>query len=150
MTIPPGWQQRIHEARTMSKAPDPYSKLDGIFAKFGFNFPRCGISIGKGWVPIFEEFLQEITINGYEVHFQQVKQKFGDLRIYFDSPNRAEVDVLLNAAEKKCSETCELCGQAAGKGNHDGWAAVLCGPCVKERKEEREAETAKYAAKKSS
>jgi len=137
MTIQSGSLQRMQQARTMSKEQDLRSEIDGIFARFGFNYPRCGISIGKGWVPIFEEFLQEIILSGYEVKFEQVKQKFGDLRIYFQSPNQKEVQELLNKAEKRCSETCELCGNPAKNGNHDGWLAVLCKACSKARDDER-------------
>lgn len=84
-----------------------------------------GFSVGDGWCQIlFDLFseIQEISPPGYEI--QQVKEKFGGLRVY-DFKGNSEIDSLIKDAEKKASVTCDECGQP-GEMTGSSWIAVRC------------------------
>ncbi len=63
--------------------------------------------------------------------FEQVKEKFGDLTIYFrngDARSRA----LINFAEAMSERTCEFCGNV-GHHRNDGWIKTLCHACEQKK-----------------
>jgi hypothetical protein len=78
--------------------------------------------IEKGWYNIVEKFLKFfVEIDAKEVEVVQIKQKFGELRIYLHISNLSrcssedmEKYLILEAeiknAEVEASATCELCG----------------------------------------
>ena len=104
---------------------------DNICQKYGFEYPRCGVSIDKGWLPIVESLFQTLVLNGHKVKFDQIKQKFGRLTIYFHCPNNAEyekVKTIVREAEKITSRTCESCGNK-GKERSDRWIRIMCNEC---------------------
>lgn len=61
------------------------------------------------------------------VTFDQVKEKFGGLRIYF-SGGDDYVDGLVSMAEEYSYKICEVCGNS-GKPNKGGWISTLCDKC---------------------
>jgi len=64
------------------------------------------------------------------VKFDQVKEKYGGLRIYF-SGGDDYVDGIVSMAEEYSYKVCEVCGNA-GKPNKGGWITTLCESCRKE------------------
>lgn len=56
--------------------------------------------------------------------FDQIKEKFGGLRIYF-SGGDDYIRGLVNMAEAISYNTCEICGNK-GQANKNGWITVLC------------------------
>jgi hypothetical protein len=63
----------------------------------------------------------------FPVKFDQVKEKYGGLRIYF-SGGDDYVDGLVSMAEEYSYKVCEICGNA-GKPNKGGWITTLCESC---------------------
>ena len=65
------------------------------------------------------------------VAFDQVKEKFGGLRIYF-SGGDDYVEGLVSMAETMSYKICEVCGEK-GSSNDQGWIRTLCENCKLER-----------------
>jgi hypothetical protein len=63
----------------------------------------------------------------FPVKFDQVKEKYGGLRIYF-SGGDDYVDGIVSMAEEYSYKVCEVCGNA-GKPNKGGWITTLCESC---------------------
>jgi hypothetical protein len=61
------------------------------------------------------------------VKFDQVKEKYGGLRIYY-SGGDDYVDGVVSMADEYSYKVCEVCGNA-GKPNKDGWITTLCDSC---------------------
>lgn len=99
----------------------------------------CGAYIGKGWIPAVREALAVLEAAGAKV--AQIKEKFGGLRLYWDSPD-LEVgarpfsvwhyiacSMAEKQAEAKCWKICEDCGQP-GVIRNSGWIRTLCDSCA--------------------
>lgn len=56
---------------------------------------------------------------------EQVKEKFGGLRFYYDSDALNVIDKLVDEAEEQCWKTCEACG-APGVLRGGGWLMTAC------------------------
>ena len=78
----------------------------------------------KGWNDII----------GLEVNFllcdiQQIKEKFGELRIYW-KPNAVATETFRAAMESKwafqCSASCVVCGDSATEFQRTGWIGPRC------------------------
>ena len=65
--------------------------------------------------------------NYYPVKFDQVKEKYGGLRVYFNGGDDY-IDGLISMAETMSYKTCEACGNP-GKPNDGGWIVTLCDNC---------------------
>ncbi len=65
--------------------------------------------------------------NDESVKFDQIKEKFGGLRIYH-SGGDDYIDGLIGMAESFSYKICEVCGER-GKPNKGGWIATLCDKC---------------------
>jgi hypothetical protein len=63
----------------------------------------------------------------FPVKFDQIKEKFGGLRIYF-SGGDDYVKGVVDMAEEYSYKVCEVCGNA-GKPNKGGWITTLCDNC---------------------
>jgi len=61
------------------------------------------------------------------VKFDQVKEKYGGLRVYFNGGDDY-VDGLVSMAENMSYKICEACGNP-GKPNDGGWIVTLCDNC---------------------
>ena len=61
------------------------------------------------------------------VKFDQIKEKFGGLRIYF-SGGDDYVEGIIDMAEEMSYKICEVCGNS-GKPNKGGWITTLCNNC---------------------
>lgn len=60
----------------------------------------------------------------FPVKFDQVKEKYGGLRLYF-SGGDDYVEGLVSMAESISYKTCEICGNK-GEPNKGGWISVRC------------------------
>ena len=106
-----------------------------------------GIEFSDGWFDIIdnlcfelEQYEKEVTNEkasrykkDYEkVKFDQTKEKFGGLRVYYSGGDEY-VRGLINMAEAMSYSTCENCGNK-GKPNKGGWISTLCENCRGEKK----------------
>lgn len=74
----------------------------------------------------FGELAQKYK-NYCPVKFDQVKEKYGGLRVYFNGGDDY-VDGLISMAETMSYKICEVCGNP-GKPNESGWIVTLCDNC---------------------
>lgn len=61
--------------------------------------------------------------------FQQIKEKFGTARIYYNTEGQDDyIDGLVSMAESMSGVTCEECGNVGKIGTHGGggWVKTLC------------------------
>ncbi|WP_341914030.1 hypothetical protein [Ferrovibrio terrae] len=85
------------------------------------------ISLPYGWIGLFEAFAIYMKALSQEVRsgvsIQQIKEKYGTLRIYCYAPD--EVFDLVGAAELASNAVCGICGHA-GCMRESGWIGVRC------------------------
>lgn len=89
-----------------------------------------GFDCGDGWFDIIYELCRAIQKDcddsgKYQVVALQVKEKFGLLRFYVDSGSD-ETYRLIEAAEEKSVETCEICGKPGKLDQVNGWWQTTC------------------------
>lgn len=91
-----------------------------------------GIECGSGWESIIRSTCD--CLDGRDVRFDQIKEKWGALRIYFTAS--AEDDGyaagVISMAEAMSKKTCERCG-AAGEIKGGGWLMCLCQSCEEKK-----------------
>lgn len=68
----------------------------------------------------------------FSVRFDQIKEKFGGLRVYFSGGDEY-VEGLVDMAESFSYKICEFCGER-GNPNKEGWIITLCESCRHNRK----------------
>jgi hypothetical protein len=133
-----------------------FQEYEAFSKQMEAKFPKMyvghygGFAVGKGWWPIIEKLSSHIQshiefkakqnepIN--QVTVQQVKEKFGGLRFYYDGGDDY-IRGLVSMAEAWAGTSCEDCG-APGKRTGGGWVRTLCDVHEIER-EQRQAEFAK-------
>ena len=84
-----------------------------------------GLECGDGWFDIIRELSEKIEPLGAVA--SQVKEKWGELRFYV-SNGTDEIFDLIDKAEQKSAETCELCGEP-GRTTGSGWIRTHCSEC---------------------
>ena len=103
-----------------------------------------GIAVGKGWFGILTQLCQNIQSHidwqntrvpnsCPQVTIEQVKEKFGSLRFYYQGGDEYIMG-LVSMAESMTGITCEECGNP-GETRHDGWVHVSCDACEAKREE---------------
>lgn len=129
-----------------------YEKYPQFFVnkdKTPMESPMCfGIEVGNGWYEILsnvcwmirqhednkrwrKKYLEEKEPERladepeyFPVKFDQVKEKYGGLRLYF-SGGDDYVEGLVSMAEAMSYYMCEICGNK-GEANKGGWISVRC------------------------
>ena len=93
-----------------------------------------GFAVGKGWYPIIErlssniqqhiEFANRKNEVCPQVVVEQIKEKFGGLRFYYQGGDD-NVAGMVRMAEAWADIACEECG-GIGKRRSGGWVRTLC------------------------
>jgi len=118
------------EQRLVSRYPSLYKDFHGDPRKTCMAF---GFECGDGWFDLIDELSRRITEITEDVIASQVKEKFGGLRFYVGGiPTEffEKIDDLIEEAEKKSYEICEVCGKP-GEIRDEGWVSTLCDECNK-------------------
>ncbi len=106
-----------------------------------------GCAVGDGWFKLLWDTCEKLRpLVGPDFKFEQIKEKFGLLRIYASGGNEESYKVL-NAAEEASAYICEDCGSADGTETNSGgfgWITTKCADCREQYKKEHEA---KYGRK---
>lgn len=101
------------------------------------GIPYWGIECGKGWFKLLERLCRQAqgrvdSRKIEQVVFQQIKEKYGKLRIYY-SGGDDYIQGLIDMAEEISATICENCSSAGElitlKG---GWLKCVCGKCQRE------------------
>lgn len=135
----------------MNRDLDAYEKfqkdLENRFPKM-FSERYGGIEIGPGWWPIIESLCVQIqgridlrdrqleSKTGEkipQVVVQQIKEKFGGLRFYYNGGDDY-IDGLTQMAESISYKICETCGKP-GQPRNNRWIKTLCDEHHVEREE---------------
>lgn len=95
-----------------------------------------GIECGDGWYKLLYDLCERLMATDLpeELAFEQIKEKFGLIRIYTNFTNKF-VDKEISIAEVESSKTCEYCGATENvSSTNSGWIKVLCADCHKSGK----------------
>ena len=119
-----------------------YNEFPSLFADRNKPETRSlmcyGIDIGDGWYDIMHRLCEEITKLDVSKKFRffQIKEKFGQLRIYGTDDNFGvkEIYDLISRAENESSKTCEYCGSVDEVKSSGRWIKTLCAKCRKNNK----------------
>lgn len=129
-----------------------YEKYPQLFVnkdKTPMQSPMCfGIECGEGWYDILsslcwmikqheENIAERILIRNkfdtqndkkdleyFPVKFDQIKEKYGGLRVYFSGGDEY-VEGLVSMAEAMSYKICDVCGNK-GEPNKEGWISTRC------------------------
>lgn len=121
-------------------------RMEERFPKM-FSGKYGGFAVGAGWWPILESLCDNIQSHidwkneqkekygrgdGCEqVVVEQIKEKFGGLRFYYQGGNDT-IDGMVRMAEAWAGNSCEECGNV-GKRTQGGWVRTLCDFHIAER-----------------
>jgi hypothetical protein len=88
--------------------------------------------VGPGWAALVDRAFAALDACGADYSVEQVKEKFGGLRIYYllyDAPDDDALHGLIAKIEEESRKTCEECGQP-GKARKTGyWWKTVCLAC---------------------
>lgn len=108
----------------MNKSQELKQKYKHLFQPGGL------LAVSDGWLPSIELMLQEIdeylkqqNIQSFEI--LQIKEKFGQLRVY-TSEGDEQLYAIIRKAAKEIDKTCEICGTEGQLQMVEGWLGVRC------------------------
>jgi hypothetical protein len=117
-----------------------FKEYENFSKQMGEKFPKMygqkygGFAVGKGWRPIIEklskhiqghiDFKEKQGLPIDQVIVQQVKEKFGGLRFYYDGGDDY-IRGLVSISESWAGASCEVCGNL-GHRTQGGWIKTLC------------------------
>jgi hypothetical protein len=98
-----------------------------VYDEEGYDRELARDSVDPGWAALIDEVFDRRDRDFPSARIEQVKEKYGGLRIYFRaSPeHRASFQDLLNDIARRSYETCEVCG-APGVVRQGGWIVTRC------------------------
>jgi hypothetical protein len=92
-------------------------------------------TVGDGWRELVERAIERIeAVASGRVRINQIKQKFGTLRLHFDTlqgltnEQKAAVEDAVALAEARSECTCERCGAQGRVYSHGGVLFTACSP----------------------
>jgi len=88
-----------------------------------------GFSCGEGWYDILDRTFAkfaELNLEGF--YIEQVKEKFGGLRIYTNITND-DIEKIIDEAETEAENTCERCGKPSSIAVINHWYSTVCEEC---------------------
>lgn len=133
---------------------DEYEKYDAFAKQMEEHFPKMfanpygGFCVGEGWWPIIETLCA--NIQSYtdwwnknhetrpvveQVVVEQIKEKFGGLRFYYQGGDD-KIQGMVRMAEAWAGHHCETCGKP-GRQREGGWIKTLCDEHEAERQQRR-------------
>ena len=117
-----------------------YIDYDTFAKRMEKSYPKMysgkygGFAVGKGWYPIIERLSSSIQQHIEwknkdsevcpQVVVEQIKEKFGGLRFYYQGGDEY-INGLVSMAESWAGIACEECG-GIGKRRGGGWVRTLC------------------------
>lgn len=136
------WKEKQHngaikynEMATQAKAGN-LELFEAEYAKMSPSFKQDRLDA------ILEDDLREVPDLIPQVVLQQVKEKFGTLRFYYEGGDDY-ISGLVSMAEAMSGCTCEDCGNT-GERQGGGWIRTICQPCETKRESRRAAEETAY------
>ena len=119
-------QTKEIEQKLISRIPKPWGRY---------------ISCQEGWYKILGELDDKLSYLDPDYQINQVKEKFGTLRFYFETTKDSLIrDIMhdcIDAATYASTYTCEYCGSHLGKLQESSWLKTACDTCWSIKQEER-------------
>ena len=135
----------------MSESYKAFAKqMEERFPKM-FSQPYGGFAVGEGWWPILEKLCNNIqshiewknreTVVVPQVVVEQIKEKFGGLRFYYQGGDEY-IHGMVTMAESWAAIACEECG-GIGTRRSGGWIRTLCDKHEEEHQERKRSQEMK-------
>lgn len=120
--------------------PDVYNDM---YERYKPLLHTCqfGIECNVGWAALLERLFKRLSMLP-PIHITQIKEKFGELRVYYNLPSEEELpdpvereglaaaaDAIIKLGEDESHQICERCGKP-GKERYTSWIMVLCDECA--------------------
>ncbi|QSM92976.1 hypothetical protein I3U40_18135 [Mycobacteroides abscessus subsp. abscessus] len=99
--------------------PDPLTVLDTHRAE------GASIGVPAGWIPLMLELHAALTQASPDFTYAQIKQKWGELRVYVSGATPEARDII-SGAELASRTICEVCGGAGSQCVRRSWYRALC------------------------
>jgi hypothetical protein len=117
----------------MREETEIFNKYPELFARKDLPITQScmpwGLEIGRGWYGIIEEACEKIDKyckeNNIQIEFEQIKEKYDGLRIYYMGDDNY-VDKVIEDAENKADITCCMCGKQTTEKHR---YSVVCKDC---------------------
>ncbi|KAK0479233.1 hypothetical protein IW261DRAFT_168422 [Armillaria novae-zelandiae] len=103
------------------------AEYPGLFASSAMR--EQGLLCERGWEGLIREICEKLK--GTDAVFIEIKEKFGQLRVYVENGVK-ETERYLREMEEKSAKVCEECGEAGNLANSDGWLFATCEECANE------------------
>jgi hypothetical protein len=134
----------------MEKMMEPMDATSAVVDKLLSRIPEGWgkyISCNPGWWRILGELETKLNYLDLDYKINQVKEKFGTLRFYYQPTKDGVIQDIMKACVKEAeylsSKTCEMCGRSSAgsipnKVKYDqtvrlrdgGWLKTLCNTCA--------------------
>lgn len=114
------------EKKLMEKFPTFFKDMYGDMTKTCMHW---GCMHGNGWYKILHNACKKIAkIDKGTFYFEQIKEKFGRLRLYCTGGNE-KISKIIRKAEDESCKTCEKCGTKKDVTVEGSWIQTLCKNC---------------------
>ena len=131
-----------------------YDEFPSLFQRHNLGMDQScmyfGIQVLSGWYQILYRLSSSIStiisekgLDPDDYCYEQIKEKFGLLRVYMIGRTTEEMNQAIRRAEEESARTCEVCGCEGQLGN----MRVRCNDC--EERREREQHKRRWEGKKS-
>lgn len=129
-------QEAKEKSSNNDRIQELMEKYPGLFVNRNKSIKEScmawGITCGNGWYDIIDKVCGLIVSHEKNnknkdyitVTFDQIKEKWGGLRIYYSGGDDF-VEGVVNMAESMSYYTCEVCGDK-GSCTKSGWIKTLC------------------------
>ena len=114
-------------------------KYPELFGKIPFDESETAMSDGfrvnDGWIPLLEEAFEKLSIVVKEKELKdfkilQVKEKFGDLRIYTTMSYNEDISSIISETVDKSIKTCSICSSELDKDTRSSYLmGSVCKNC---------------------
>ena len=104
-------------------------KLELLYPALFDSPRRCGCYVPSGWDSVLLAVCA--LLNDYRIHLmpelriEQIKEKFGSLRIY-TTHNDEHINAIIRFAQALCNTKCACCGQPGCRKTIRGVVSSLC------------------------
>lgn len=88
--------------------------------------------VGPGWKGILKDSFAKLEAMGWQGGVEQIKEKFGGLRMYILEETDGMEEICYEA-EMKSLSTCEHCGAPGKRHRGWGWLVTHCHECNAKR-----------------
>lgn len=118
------------EKELVKKTPNLFYSEDECRSQLPINL--FGVECDDGWFDLISDTLEKISniasSKEYETKVDQIKEKYGTLRIYLNLETE-EMSKIINEAVQKSEKTCESCGNPGKLRQRNRWFYTSCNKC---------------------